>query len=199
MHVQLLAPRSKYLWLYTEENITVFRDSYATLCGVEKEPDITVTEPSGREPEDQLPLLLSKGNMSTESHEYNPFYNRPHRRALVASAALGVKYRLLLYQRDEGRLILNAEEVLVTIRKGLSPERWEVKQLVHDDSRQPCELIKEINAATVLLSTHGFQSTLLLYQPRHSVLAEIHTSMMYIPQFYGELQLSLRQAFGFAR
>ena len=32
---------------------------------------------------------------------------------------------------------------------------------------------------------HGFQAVLLLYQPWNSMLAEVHTHMMYIPYFFG--------------
>lgn len=201
LHVELLAPIHKFLWLYTMKNVTTFRDSYSAQCNLPAEPDLSLVDVTvSVEKEDDLSLLLVRGGEHKVKHPLNGFQKKAPQKSIgVTRINTKEKYKLVFYQRDRGRLILNAKEALASLRLGLPEANWEVIEVIHNEQRPPCELMRIINSASVMVTSHGFQSTLLLYQPRHSTIAEIHTSMMYIPNFYGDLQVSFRQSFGFAR
>ena len=201
LHVELLAPTQKFMWLYTMKNVTTFRDSYSSLCNLPAEPEVTLSDMTITEDsEDDLSTVLKYGGVNMVKHPLNVFQNKPLQKSIAISKVdTKKKYKLVLYQRDKGRVILNSKEVISSLRQGLSEDYWDINELVHNEQRAPCELLHIINSASVLVTAHGFQSNLLLYQPSHSTIAEIHTNMMYIPNFYGDLQLSLRQSFGFAR
>ena len=62
-----------------------------------------------------------------------------------------------------------------------------------------CEVINIVRTATVLVTPHGFQSVLLLFQPLSSVIVEIHPSYYLKQEVYGFVQAGLRQNFNVAR
>jgi hypothetical protein len=55
----------------------------------------------------------------------------------------------------------------------LPSAQWEIKVLMHAKDRSPCELAHALWDADVLLTPHGFQSMLLLFLPRPSLLFEV--------------------------
>jgi hypothetical protein len=72
--------------------------------------------------------------------------------------------------------------------------------MMHDEVNvSPCELLQEIHSADVFFTPHGFQSVLLLYQPLHSVFAEVFPYRYFKPRLYGNVQASLQERFGIAR
>lgn len=126
------------------------------------------------------------------------------------------KLKILIYQRNLKRKIKDVYQIGKSISEELKnydssyqlhhsmsnnksnifiTSQWDVKILEHHDQHPPCLLIHDISSTTALLTNHGFQSILLLYQPMNSIFAEIHTFLMFIPEFYGELQLSLRRRY----
>ena len=104
--------------------------------------------------------------------------------------------RVVIYQRDRSRTLLNADEVqrsLTTLlNAGQASTPWSVDILMHSNARDACELIRTMSQATVFVTPHGFQSMLLLFQPLDSLLVEVHPSHYLQPGFYGEMTASLR-------
>merc|ERR1711965_364841 len=52
-------------------------------------------------------------------------------------------------------------------------ERWNISVALHDDEQHPCAVWRMLRNVDVLLTPHGFQSILLLFMPRGSVIFEI--------------------------
>ena len=55
-----------------------------------------------------------------------------------------------------------------------------------------CMYQEVISKADVLMSSHGFQSLLLLFQPSESLFVELFPYNYFIPTYFGDIQLSLR-------
>jgi hypothetical protein len=130
--------------------------------------------------------------------------------------------KILIYQRDQSRLLSlgntnkctnkdrgSAENIANCLTMLLSSSHantskninntWATEVMIHSDNRSPCELIQKISTSTVLITPHGFQSILLLFQPLSSLLVEIYPFMYYKPDLYGFIQVGLRQRFLIAR
>ena len=107
------------------------------------------------------------------------------------------RLRVVIYQRDKSRLLLNAEHAVKKLGMLLGP-RWVVETVLHSDLC-PCKMIDLMRTATVLITPHGFQSVLLLFQPLSSVLIEVHPSHYLKQEVYGFVQAGLRQSFNIAR
>ena len=71
--------------------------------------------------------------------------------------------------------------------------------MMHSNQRSTCELIEKMSTATVFLTSHGFQSILLLFQPLISSFIEIHPYLYYKPGFYGDINASFRNNFQLPR
>lgn len=128
--------------------------------------------------------------------------------------------KILIYQRDQSRILslVNYKKCNANVDSGTTDsakniancissllssndasKTWTTHHMIHSDDRSPCELIKEISTSTVLVTSHGFQSILLLFQPLSSLLVEIYPFMYYKPDLYGFIQVGLRQRFLIAR
>jgi hypothetical protein len=105
---------------------------------------------------------------------------------------------VLIYQRDVSRRLVNLNNALAKMSKLLGPG-WAVKTISHSDNLSPCAVINQIRTATVLITPHGFQSVLLLFQPLSSLLVEIHPAFYFKQEVYGFIQAGLRQNFNVAR
>jgi len=127
--------------------------------------------------------------------------------------------RVLVYQRDRSRLLSlsntskcknesnnNIAECISFLMssgshnptKGTS-NQWTTHYMIHSDDRSPCELIQQISTSTVIITPHGFQSILLLFQPLSSLMVEIYPFMYYKPDLFGFIQVGLRQRLLIAR
>lgn len=114
--------------------------------------------------------------------------------------------KIVVYQRDSSRKISNLNVMLKRLnqaidtwnKKILSKETelraplWSLEVVVHSQSRPICELLSIISQASILISSHGFQSILLLFQPSKSSLVEVHPSSYFKPDVYGWMQLGIR-------
>jgi hypothetical protein len=59
------------------------------------------------------------------------------------------------------------------IKTNLNREDWEIDVLMHRSDRSPCVLAHMLHDVDVLITPHGFQSMLLLFLPRPSILFEV--------------------------
>lgn len=87
-------------------------------------------------------------NIGNEGYEY---LNNSSSRINVLGRQ---KKRLIIYQRDQTRRIINLDYLM---HHDLIIIDWEVKILVHSDAQSPCDLYHHLQRCDVLLTTHGFQ------------------------------------------
>ena len=181
------------------------------MCDIEPENPVQLTEDKNI-PTDDIEIVMKYSGILEDKSPLNPFRNAELKQAtIVANLPKDTKPKVLVFQRNSKRIIEGVENVILQLKSELNKNsvediekhsenlEWEVELYQHDNERSPCEVVSKINSATALFTAHGFQSILLMYQPKHSVLAEMHPFLMYIPHFYGELQLAYRQRFGFVR
>ena len=142
----------------------------------------------------------------------------------VVPQHLSLGPRVVIYQRDVSRRLLHARrlasklELLLSDGGALSKKgapagndssnsslrqqrraTWRVELLTHSSTRPPCDLVSALRSATVLITPHGFQSILLLFQPRHSLLVELHPALYFKPEVFGLVQAGLRHTLGSQR
>lgn len=104
-----------------------------------------------------------------------------------SAEALKQRYRLVLYQRDRSRKLVDEASAIALIKSRLpQASSWDVEVLVHQPDRSPCALARKLRHTDVLVTSHGFQSMLLLFLPRPSVLFEIFP-YRYFKRGYGPL------------
>ena len=96
------------------------------------------------------------------------------------------RYKLVVYQRDISRKIINQAEALKLVEKKLKPDEWEIRVLMHASDRSPCELAHRLHNVDVMVTPHGFQSMLLLFLPRPALLFEVFP-YRYYKRGYGPL------------
>jgi hypothetical protein len=80
---------------------------------------------------------------------------------------------MIIYQRDLNRKIGNLDEALLLLRNQFDPVKWEIEVVMHDKDRSPCMLAALLHNTDILLTPHGFQSMLLMFLPRTSILFEV--------------------------
>jgi hypothetical protein len=97
----------------------------------------------------------------------------PKNSELLAKYTKKKKFKLVIYQRDLSRKLANEAEALNMLQTALPTNDWEIEVLMHSSQRSPCELAHILQDVDVLLTPHGFQSMLLLFLPRPSLLFEI--------------------------
>lgn len=62
--------------------------------------------------------------------------------------------RLVIYQRNHDRRILELDDNVAVFRELLGAE-WEVVPIVHDNAHEPCWLYSQLMDADMLLTPHG--------------------------------------------
>ncbi|CAN0045467.1 unnamed protein product, partial [Phaeothamnion confervicola] len=112
--------------------------------------------------------------------------------------------RVLIYNRDRSRQLINAEEVAAQLRLRLpalaslaaagaagvagtanaagtvaAAVRWEVDVMLHSNARHPCELVQRLHEVDVLVTPHGFQSMMILFLQPGAVLFELYPYKYY--------------------
>lgn len=110
---------------------------------------------------------------------------------------------VLIYQRDISRKFINIDILESMLHGALidapSPWKdrkvstWRIETMVHSNFQPACEIIERVQQATVMITPHGFQSILMLFQPLHSLLIEVHPFGYYKPEVYGLIQAGFRQ------
>eukprot|EP01038_Epipyxis_sp_PR26KG_P012140 gene12140-16254_t len=224
LNVPLIAFRRKFQWISNLKTYDQFRESYSSLCSI-KPPLVTLEQPhpsrvrSSNIPDDiEVVMERSKiidvytGALSTDPSDMNVFSPSHGIKPAIVSyyPPANEKLKVLVYQRNHDRSIIDVDTVITKLKAGLGQKHnevtmnstvveFEVNIHNHDNTGSPCELIEKINDATVLFTAHGFQNVLLLFQPKSSMLVEIHPYYSFNPHLFGELQLTFRQRFGFPR
>ena len=71
-------------------------------------------------------------------------------------------------------------------------DHWTTETIIHTNDYPPCLLMESISSSTAIITPHGFQSTLLLFQPINSIFIEIFPKWFYKPFVYGSIQAGYR-------
>jgi hypothetical protein len=101
-------------------------------------------------------------------------------------------YKLAIYQRDISRKLVDQEQVIkmlqdkLSLLKGMESKEWEIVVIMHKSDRSPCEIAHLLNDVDVLVTPHGFQSMLLLFMTRPSIVFEVFP-YRYYKRAYGPL------------
>ena len=98
------------------------------------------------------------------------------------------RYKLAIYQRDISRKLVEQEHVIQLLYDKLSINEWEIVVIMHKSDRSPCEITHLLNNVDVLVTPHGFQSMLLLFMSRPSVIFEVFP-YRYYKRAYGPLSV----------
>ena len=174
-------------WLPQAVNLTHFQNFVHRTCNISTDwIDMSPTLVTSDLKDDSAMLADSISNPDFDLNTY------------IAPISRMIK-KVVVYQRNRNRRILDVDSFIADLNSTIGRENWSVELVVHDESRSPCELVKKMYEATVLVSAHGFVNVLLLFQPLNSVLVEIHTNMLYLPDFYGSIQHHLKNSLRIAR
>lgn len=90
--------------------------------------------------------------------------------------------KLVIYQRDLSRKLLNQAPAIDMLRSTLSGD-WDIQVVMHVSSRSPCALYELLQDADVLLTPHGFQSMLLILMAPGKLLFEVFPYRYYKPAY----------------
>ena len=143
-------------------------------------------------------LSLSSSSSSSSSFPISSAPSSSSSSSRSSNFLISSPLKVLIYQRDYSRRIINIIETKSIIKSSLGSE-WIVEIITHNEILSPCIMIQNVRTATVLITSHGFQSILLLFQPCSSLLIEIHPSYYLKQEVYGFIQAGLRQNFNLAR
>jgi hypothetical protein len=101
-------------------------------------------------------------------------------------------FNMLVYERDSNRRFQDLEGLLTflsqhtdtnTAGNGNASITWNLDVLYHSDDMHPCLLYLALGQADIFLTTHGFQSTALLFMKRGAVLIEVFPYKYFKPSY----------------
>lgn len=98
------------------------------------------------------------------------------------------KYKMIFYQRDRNRRMMNLPSVLEGLR--LRSPHWVFVIAQHSEQRAPCALFHLMQSADVLVTTHGFQMMSMLFLRPHAHVLE-HFPHKYFKPTYQPLARAL--------
>lgn len=115
-----------------------------------------------------------------------------------AMTKISSQSQIIIYQRDKSRKLLNVLEFSQFIQQKV--KKYSVSIMYHSNLRSTCELLSVINTRGVILITvHGFQSVLHIFQPLYSGLIEVFPAYFSKPNLFGYIQQGISQHVGFNR
>ena len=79
---------------------------------------------------------------------------------------------LTIYERDISRHFANLDSMLEQLLMRLDA-KWGINILYHDESMHPCQLRAALHRTTLYLTTHGFQSSAVMFMPENSAMIEV--------------------------
>ena len=79
---------------------------------------------------------------------------------------------LTVYERDISRHFANLDSMMEQLSMRLDA-RWGIDILYHDEGMHPCQLHAALRHTTLYLTTHGFQSTAVMFMRRGSAIVEV--------------------------
>lgn len=91
----------------------------------------------------------------------------PHTASTVNTGTGHHKLTLLIYQRDLNRRFVHLDAIKEALigRNSISRApnnmkyEWDVRVIMHNEDAAPCDTIRTLHSADILLTAHGFQST----------------------------------------
>ena len=89
---------------------------------------------------------------------------------------------LTVYERDISRHFANLDTMLQQLSAHLD-SRWGIDILHHHESMHPCQLHSVLRHTALYLTTHGFQSTAVMFMPRGSAMVEVFPYKYFKPSY----------------
>ena len=120
---------------------------------------------------------MQRGHWFPEKGDVDVFRKRtamlcPRDDTAIALYRKKTAYKLIIYQRDLSRKLLDHDMVISELQRTLGSS-WSIELIMHKFDRSPCELAHALIDVDVLITPHGFQSMVLLFLPRPSLLFEV--------------------------
>lgn len=109
---------------------------------------------------------------STDVHNEAATLSETYPRRSGTNKVEGKVLKMTVFERDSNRHFTDLALILGELDSKLD-EKWSISTVRHDEDMQPCELYHELHKTDVFLTTHGFQSTALVFLPEGSVIIEI--------------------------
>jgi hypothetical protein len=91
-------------------------------------------------------------------------------------------WKLTLYERDANRHFAGLDALLHNLDARLDAQ-WDINVLVHNEDVHPCHIYHELHNTDVYVTTHGFQSTAVMFMPVGSVIIEIFPFRYWKPSY----------------
>ena len=99
-----------------------------------------------------------------------------------SSQAFDKSFVMTVYERDSNRHFAGLELMLAELDEKLDPT-WTLGTIKHSEDLQPCKLYRELHKTDVFLTTHGFQSTALVFLREGSVIIEVYPYKYWKPSY----------------
>lgn len=206
-------PRNRRGWLTTSQEYNYFHSRVTHSCGLNSaSPYHRVVSSLGTSKNRSMSKnqILITSNLTSHMSPLSiddayVWRDRGTLQMPPSPVVIGAPRNVLIYQRDKTRSLREIDTTVKVLNKminqniPITSNRWDIQVLTHSDKYSPCEIISKINKATVLFTPHGFQSILTLFQPKASVLIEIHPYMYFMPFYFGTIPSSLRRYLGHPR
>jgi hypothetical protein len=111
---------------------------------------------------------------------------RLQQRALAAAneTSTAPKFNMLVYQRDANRLFVSLYAKLQQLAGNPQLESWDINVYHHSEEQSACTLRTYLRDADIFLTTHGFQSTAVMFMKPGSILLEVFPYKYYKESYF---------------
>jgi hypothetical protein len=196
------SPVDSGMWFTSENHVTEMRKKITRLCSCYNDK-CNLQSQRNLLQNDQPEILISRkinGILLSRPLAIIRSLNRSLYGYESRTRSLGKNYRILIYERDSNRHFQDLEEILRflslhTETNGSISDRdsitWDIDVLYHSDNMHPCLLHMALGEADIFLTTHGFQSTSLIFMKRGAVLIEVFPY-----KYFKESYLKLSASYG---
>jgi hypothetical protein len=196
------SPIDSGMWFTSGNHVTEMRKKIIRLCSC-SDDKCNLQSQRNLLQNDQPEILISRkinGTLLSRPLAIIRSLNHSLHRIESSTRFFGKIYRILIYERDSNRHFQNLEEILRflslhTETSGSIGDRgsitWNIDVLYHSDNMHPCLLHMALGEADIFLTTHGFQSTSLIFMKRGAVLIEVFPY-----KYFKESYLKLSASYG---
>ena len=91
---------------------------------------------------------------------------------------------MLVYQRDANRLFVSLYDKLLELAQNPGLGKWDINVYHHSEEQNACTLRSYLQNADIFLTTHGFQSTAVIFMKPGSVLLEVFPYKYYKESYF---------------
>jgi hypothetical protein len=189
-------------WFTSEKHVTEMRKKITRLCSCHDDKCDLQSQRNllqNYQPE----IFISRktnGSLLSRPLAIMRSLNRSLHSIVSSTGSFKKVYRILIYERDSNRLFQDLEGIIsflslhtdtTTSFNDRDTITWDIDVLYHSDNMHPCLLHIALGEADIFLTTHGFQSTSLIFMKRGAVLIEVFPY-----KYYKESYVKLSSSYG---